>query len=213
MDWRLLLVSALVATIALAHSVQGERRLRAPDGLPPGTPRGLRPGWHLASALLLAGAGIVSVLAAAPKAPAAPRLAGLLGGTAAAILLAIAALHGWWALAGTGGLRAVIPERDDGTPLFRPGRIGTAAVALALAGASGLVAQEALGLPGPVPAALLRPGGLLLALALIARAVGERHYLGLFKTRRQSLFALLDTGLYTPLCLFLGLATAAVCLI
>jgi hypothetical protein len=46
---------------------------------------------------------------------------------------------------------------------------------------------------------------------LLARAIGDFKYLGLFKRVRGSRFATLDTFVYSPLCLLLaaGIATLA----
>lgn len=54
-----------------------------------------------------------------------------------------------------------------------------------------------------------RVGCWLLGAILIARAVGEFRYLGLFKTVRMTTFGYCDTAAYTPLCLLLGMAEIA----
>jgi hypothetical protein len=50
----------------------------------------------------------------------------------------------------------------------------------------------------------------LLALGLLARAVGEFRYVGFFKRVRGSRFARLDTLIYSPVCLLLAVGVALV---
>lgn len=45
---------------------------------------------------------------------------------------------------------------------------------------------------------------LLVAVIFLLRAIGDFRYIGLIKRRKQSLFALWDIRLYTPLCLILA---------
>ena len=113
--------------------------------------------------------------------------AALAGALAMLILGAVAAMHVYWALRGGAGLAGAVPE-VAGKPLFRPGRLATLAVALALAG---LVA-------------LLPAGCALAALGFLARAVGDFRHVGLFKRASASRFARLDTWVFSPLCLLLA---------
>ncbi|HEX4406183.1 MAG TPA: DUF3995 domain-containing protein, partial [Polyangia bacterium] len=60
------------------------------------------------------------------------------------------------------------------------------------------------------PSALGRCGAWGVAVALVARAVGDFNYIGFFKRRRATRFASLDSRLYTPLALALGLGAAVI---
>lgn len=135
----------------------------------------------------------------------------VIGFATSAILLLIGAIHLYWSVKGPTDLIAVIPEKD-GKPLFRPSRIGTVAVAIGLILAGILVAEQALSLTRLVMPEVTRIGCWLLAGILIARAVGEFRYLGLFKTVRTTTFGYCDTAAYTPLCLLLGMSVIAVTL-
>ena len=109
----------------------------------------------------------------------------------------------------TGG---AVPSRADGTPLFRPGRMASLSVALALT-AAGLVVlgRSALAL-GFVPMPLFRFGIWGVSLAFAARAIGEFRYVGLFKRERSTRFAQLDTWVFTPLCALMATAAAVLAL-
>ena len=113
-------------------------------------------------------------------------------------------MHLYWAAGGRAGNLQVLPERTDGTPLFTPGPASTLVVAALLAAAGLLVAQRAGILPGPFPPGLVRLGCWCVSGALLLRAVGEFRYVGFFKRVRGTAFARMDTLLYSPLALLLG---------
>jgi hypothetical protein len=127
-----------------------------------------------------------------------------LGLVIAAVMAGLAALHVFWAFGGTLGAVAVLPTRD-GTPLFRPGRAVTLAVAAGLAGAA-CVALAAVELaPWGLPRGTLPPGCAVLAALFGGRAIGERRYLGFFKRVRGTAFAWWDTRVFSPLCAALSI--------
>ena len=127
-----------------------------------------------------------------------------------AAFVVVAALHVYWAMrsATTGGAAdafgPTVPVRADGQPLFRPGPLGTLAVAVALAAAATLVLGRAGLVARVAPAALYELGTWVVGVVLLARVIGEFRYVGLFKRERGTRFATLDTRLYTPLCAVLS---------
>lgn len=128
------------------------------------------------------------------------------------ILLLLAALHFYWAAAGSGGLEGVVPS-DGGRPLLTPGKTACVVVGMALLAAALVAALRAglvsLGLPAWMP----RLGIWALAAIFAARAVGEFRYVGFFKRVRGTLFARRDTWLYSPLCVVLAGLAAGVALL
>jgi Protein of unknown function (DUF3995) len=125
------------------------------------------------------------------------------------VLAGLSALHLYWAFGGQRGRNGAIPELD-GKPLFRPGVAGTLGVAFLLAVASTLVLERAAVGPGIVPPTVGLWGTWGVAVALVGRAVGDFNYVGFFKQRRTTAFARLDTRLYSPLALALGLGAGVV---
>jgi hypothetical protein len=127
----------------------------------------------------------------------------------AMVLAGLSGLHVYWAFGGRRGRTAAIPERD-GKPLFRPGPGATLAVAFLLAVSGALVLGRAAVGPRVVPPTVDLWGVRGVALVLLARAVGDFNYVGLFKRRKTTAFARLDTRLYSPLVLALGLGASLV---
>jgi hypothetical protein len=121
----------------------------------------------------------------------------------------LSSIHVYWALGGHRGSKGAIPELD-GKPLFRPGVGGTLVVAFLLAVAGALVLQRAGVGPGIVPPTVSLWGTRGVAAALIGRAVGDFNYVGFFKRQKTTAFARLDTRLYSPLALALGLGAGMV---
>jgi hypothetical protein len=125
------------------------------------------------------------------------------------VLITLAALHVVWAIRGVGTTNA-IPSRPDGTPVFRPGRIATLGVAIALTVAALLVAGRARLADTGLSPVILHVGVWGVAAAFALRTIGEFRYVGLFKRVRGTSFAQWDTRLFTPLCAAIAIAAALV---
>jgi hypothetical protein len=122
------------------------------------------------------------------------------------ILLGLSALHVYWAATGKSPGAAVIPE-VAGRRTFEPTRLSTVAVAVALACAALAVAARSGLFPVPVPAALSAWACGLVGAAFLLRSIGEFRLVGFFKSVRGTPFARMDTRVYSPLCLALGLGS------
>jgi Protein of unknown function (DUF3995) len=126
-----------------------------------------------------------------------------------AVFMGLSGLHACWAFGGHRGKKAAIPHRD-GEPLFQPGPGATLVVALLLGVAAAVVLERAGIGPGILPPIVSHWGAWGVAIVLMARAVGEFRYVGLFKTQRDTSFARMDTRLYSPLALALGVSAGLV---
>ena len=133
----------------------------------------------------------------------------VLASSISAAFAGLSGLHVYWASGGQRGVKAAIPELD-GAPLFRPGIGVTLMVALLLAVAAMLMLGRAGIGPRILPSPLRSWGSWGVATALIVRAVGDFNYVGFFKRRRATKFATLDSRLYSPLALLLGLGAGIV---
>jgi hypothetical protein len=138
-----------------------------------------------------------------------PPTIALIGALTAAILAALGLIHVYWAAGGRWGHGAALPERD-GRPLFQPSRFGTLAVAVALLTAAWLIAVRSGLVPLPGLTGLVGFASWALAAVFTARAIGDFRYVGFFKRAARSRFARLDSAVFSPLCLLLGILTAIV---
>lgn len=131
----------------------------------------------------------------------------------------VALIHVYWALGGKLGAEAAIPH-VPATPgakqpmaqvaAFKPTPVVTLLVAAALVIVAGLVSLRA-GLFGPpVSHWTIRWSIAGVAVLMFARAIGDFRLVGLFKRTKGSTFAVMDTWLYSPLCITLGLGLAVV---
>lgn len=129
--------------------------------------------------------------------------------TVAAIFTFLAVVHLYWLCGGRAGKSAAIPE-IGGHAAFTPSAPATATVAAGLFLSAILVAALGGVLALPVRGGVLRAMGYLLSAALCARAIGDMRLVGFFKRVRGTRLAKLDTVLYSPLCLGLGLSVIAI---
>jgi hypothetical protein len=128
-----------------------------------------------------------------------------------AVLAALGLTHVYWALGGRAGKSAAVPE-INGRRAFVPSAWGTGLVAGALFFGASVVAVAG-GLVG-VGAfrGLFRILAFGLSVTFLARAVGDFRLVGFFKRVGGTQFARLDTTVFAPLCLVLGLAVLYVAL-
>jgi hypothetical protein len=124
-------------------------------------------------------------------------------------LLLVSLVHVYWAARGVAS-GASVPSHADGTPVFRPGRVATLLVAMALMLGALIVLVRAQLLDVQMRPIVLRVGIWGLAAAFAARTVGEFRYVGLFKRVSDTPFARWDTRLFTPLCAIIAFAAALV---
>jgi hypothetical protein len=121
------------------------------------------------------------------------------------VFAALSAIHAYWAFGGKSGRVASVPELNN-RPAFVPSARSTFAVAVGLALCAALVAASAGLILSSAPAPWVTWLAFLLALVLVARAVGDFRLVGFFKRVRGTRFARLDSAIYAPLCLVLGVA-------
>jgi hypothetical protein len=124
------------------------------------------------------------------------------------VLLGLSALHVYWAAGGRRGTDAVIPT-VEGRRALNPSPLATIGIAVALAVAGAVTIGSTGALSAVVPAWLIRSGLVVLSLVFGLRAVGDFRLIGLTKRVKGTRFARLDTQLFSPLCVGLAAACAA----
>lgn len=123
----------------------------------------------------------------------------------AAFLATAIAFHFYWGIGGQYGRTVSVPQREDGTPLFKPTTAATLAVAAVLAIVLVALGIYVMRVNVLLPRRLLRAGMGLLAVIFLARGLSWLPYIGLLKTVRTTAFARNDTRFYSPGCIATGL--------
>ena len=129
-----------------------------------------------------------------------------------AVLVTLSAIHVYWAVTGSTASRGVIPE-VDGKPLFTPSRSATLLVAALLLVAAFIAASRGQLVAPAGRGSLVHWAAIVAAVVFLLRAVGEFRYVGFFKRRRGTRFATLDSWLFSPLCVLIGLAFSYVAML
>ena len=114
------------------------------------------------------------------------------------IFVGLAALHVFWAFSSRAGLQGFVPT-ENGSPVFRPGRATTLAVAALLVFAAGISLWRG-AWPDAGASWVPRLGIVVIAVVFAARAVGDFRLVGFFKRVRGTPFARNDTLVFSPLC-------------
>jgi hypothetical protein len=120
------------------------------------------------------------------------------------ILLALSFLHFYWAFGGRWGWQFSLPTKENGDFLFQPGIFATLVVAFGLfifatttTGNAGLYSQW-------VPVNYFHYADWVMAVVFALRAIGDFHYVGLFKKVTATKFAENDSRIYSPLCILIS---------
>jgi hypothetical protein len=122
----------------------------------------------------------------------------------ATVLIAISAIHFYWAMGGKWAGDRVFPEIKSSKPI-RPTKLITAVVAFVFLGFALIYVEKTQLVNIALPSIIEQYGVLVLGVIFIFRAIGEFKYLGFTKTIKDSKFAEMDTKYYSPLCLLLGI--------
>jgi hypothetical protein len=123
----------------------------------------------------------------------------------AAVLVALSALHVFWAFGGRLATGTAIPE-VEGRPAFRPSPAATLVVAAGLLLAAGIALSRGEVLWPSLPGSPAHWGAIAFGVVFVLRAIGEFRLVGFFKKVRDTPFARWDTRLFSPLSLSMGLA-------
>ncbi|MCU5654259.1 DUF3995 domain-containing protein [Bacillus mycoides] len=121
------------------------------------------------------------------------------------ILFLVSFLHVYWAFGGKWATNSVIPTKA-GEKAFTPGTGMTLFIALLLSMAAMILLQQANIVHSALPNVFVQMGSWVCIVVFLIRVIGEFHYFGIFKRKKDTQFARMDTVLYVPLCAFLSLS-------
>lgn len=121
------------------------------------------------------------------------------------ILFLVSFLHVYWAFGGKWATNSVIPTKS-GEKAFTPGTGMTLLIALLLSMAAMILLHQTNVVHFAVPNIFVQLGSWICMIVFFIRVIGEFHYFGIFKRKKDTHFARMDTVLYIPLCAFLSLS-------
>ncbi|HDR7716974.1 DUF3995 domain-containing protein [Bacillus albus] len=121
------------------------------------------------------------------------------------ILFLVSFLHVYWAFGGKWATNSVIPTKA-GEKAFTPSVGMTLFIALLLSTAAIILLQQTNLVHFQVPNIIVQLGSWVCMIVFFIRVIGEFHYFGIFKRKKDTRFAKMDTVLYIPLCAFLSLS-------
>ncbi len=114
-------------------------------------------------------------------------------------------IHFNWVFGGKWGFEKTLPTKETGERVLNPKKYDSAIVGLALT-SFGLFYLLKTGLIDiQMPNWLVTYGGWIIPGIFILRAIGEFKYLGFFKKIKNTEFGKLDSKLFSPLCMVIGI--------
>ena len=121
------------------------------------------------------------------------------------ILIGLGGIHFYWAFGGQLGFAATLPTKENGQKVLNPkmSHCLIAGFVFLLFGFLYLIQSGLIVFEGK--ASILAYAGWIIPTIFIARAVGDFKYVGFFKSVKETNFGKIDSQLYSPLSLTIGL--------
>ncbi len=116
-------------------------------------------------------------------------------------------LHLYWAVGGKWGIAQAVPTDESGKRLLKTSPLACIVVGLGLLGFALYYFTMGFGFSLHHPFGKEKWGAWVLTFIFTARAVGDFRYVGFFKKIKDTEFGKLDTQVYAPLCLWLGVSS------
>tara|TARA_R100001369_G_scaffold84103_1_gene116767 strand:+ start:6462 stop:6881 length:420 start_codon:yes stop_codon:yes gene_type:complete len=121
------------------------------------------------------------------------------------ILIGLGLIHFNWVIGGKFGFSESLPTKESGERVLNPKKIDSAIVGIGLTIfgifyvlKSGLIEYS-------LPAWIIKYGSWIIPIIFLLRAIGEFRYVGFFKSIKKTEFGKLDTKIFSPLCLAIGI--------
>jgi hypothetical protein len=126
------------------------------------------------------------------------------------IFVLLSGIHLYWGFGGKHWHHEVLPTSSNGVNRLNPGALACFAVAFALL----VFAFITIGNQGIfnryIKKMYFRSGALIIAVLFLLRAIGDFKFVGFFKTVKLTRFAVNDTQLFSPLCLFISILSTLI---
>jgi Protein of unknown function (DUF3995) len=121
------------------------------------------------------------------------------------IFIVLGLIHFNWAMGGKWGIDQALPTKENGERVLNPKKIDSGIVGFGLTvfGFFYLFRSELMQFH--LSNGIVEYGSWIIPAIFILRAVGDFKYVGFFKKVKRTKFGKLDSKLFTPLCLAIGL--------
>ncbi|MCW5517881.1 DUF3995 domain-containing protein [Muriicola sp. Z0-33] len=121
------------------------------------------------------------------------------------VLVGLGMIHFNWVVGGKFGFAAALPTNENGERVLNPRKIDSALVGIVLT-AFGIFYVIKSGLfEYHLPEWIMKYGSWIIPILFLLRAVGDFKYIGFSKSVKKTRFGILDTKLFSPLCLTIGI--------
>ncbi len=121
------------------------------------------------------------------------------------IFLLLSLLHFYWAFGGQLWYQDVLPTNSSGLKRLNPSIAAGLIIALGLLFLALItIANQGL-FDKYIKGKYFRYGTLVIAVIFLLRAIGDFKFIGFFKTIIRTRFAINDTQIFSPLCLFIAI--------
>ncbi|WP_347374594.1 DUF3995 domain-containing protein [Aequorivita sp. Q41] len=121
------------------------------------------------------------------------------------LLFVLGLIHFNWVIGGTFGYSEALPTNENGDRVLSPKKIDSASVAIGLIAFGTFYIFKAGIIDYNLPLWILNYGSCIIPAIFLLRAMGDFKYVGFFKKIKNTPFGKLDTILFSPLCLLIGI--------
>jgi hypothetical protein len=116
-------------------------------------------------------------------------------------------------MGGEFGFTESLPTKETGERVLNPKKVDSAIVGIALTAFGIFYILKSELIETNLPDWFMKYGSWIIPILFILRAVGEFKYVGFFKSIKKTDFGRLDTRLFSPLCLIIGLLGIVIALL
>ena len=122
------------------------------------------------------------------------------------VFIILAIIHFYWAFGGKIGLENAIPRRANNEKIINPTIISSSIVGIVLLifGFINIIKTKIIEIE--LPEIIENYCLWFIAILFILRAIGDFKYIGVFKKITKTKFSRMDTKVYSPLFLFIGIS-------
>jgi hypothetical protein len=121
------------------------------------------------------------------------------------LLIGLGLIHFNWVVGGNFGFSESLPTKENGERVLNPKKIDSAIVGIGLTAFGFLYLLKSGVIEFIIPGWIMAYGSWIIPIIFLLRAIGEFKYVGFFKKIKKTEFGKLDTKLFSPLCLIIGI--------